>query len=280
METYVVPRTFARAMAEEKRRPIVLVPTMGALHAGHGELIKAARKKAGRKGCVVVSIFVNPTQFGPSEDYQRYPRPWKKDRTLCQQLGADVVFRPKSDAMYAADHSIYIEESSLSTGLCGASRPGHFRGVCTVVAQLFHLSHADWAVFGEKDYQQLAIIQRMVRDLHMPVQILATPTVREPDGLAMSSRNRFLSPEERVNAPAIRMALLALAGSAAGVSPAKAEVRLHKQLAQIPGALVDYASIVDASTLQAVQKFDRPTVALVAVRIGETRLIDNIPLPW
>ena len=193
------------------QKPIVLVPTMGALHDGHATLVREARKLAGRGGTVVVSIFVNPTQFGPGEDFEDYPRDLEADRATCAQSGADVIFHPTPADMYAGDASIEVNESRLSKLLCGASRPGHFAGVCTVVAKLFNLVRPDIAVFGKKDYQQLAIIRRLVRDLNMGVEVHGVETVREDDGLAMSSRNLYLDEEQRAQAPAIRRALLAAA---------------------------------------------------------------------
>src|SRR5213592_1711995 len=201
-------RTVANAMAEPpvgRRR--ALVPTMGALHRGHGELIRAAREAAGKKGEVAVSIFVNPLQFAPGGDYEKYPRPEMEDDEFCRAAGVDILFRPSPAEMYPADFSVAIEENSLSTTLCGKSRPGHFRGVCTVVAKLFHLLAPDAAVFGEKDFQQLAIIRRMVRDLNFQVEIIGAPTVRESDGLACSSRNQYLSATERQQAPVLYAAL-------------------------------------------------------------------------
>jgi len=179
-----------RATSAGARRCRVLVPTMGALHAGHVSLIRRARQHAGSGGEVAVSIFVNPLQFEPGTDFSRYPRPESADEQTCRAEGVDLIFRPAPNEMYVGDRSTYVEETSLSDGLCGPSRPGHFRGVCTVVTKLFNLLAPAAAVFGEKDFQQLAIIRRMVRDLDFPIEILAGPTVREPDGLALSSRNQ------------------------------------------------------------------------------------------
>ncbi len=198
----------------DRRR--VLVPTMGALHRGHGELIRIARDAAGLSGEVVVSIFVNPLQFGAGGDYEKYPRPEADDDEFCRKAGVDILFRPAVAEMYAADFSVSVDESSLANVLEGKSRPGHFRGVCTVVAKLFHLLAPEAAIFGEKDFQQLAIIRRMVRDLNFPIEIIGAPTVRESDGLACSSRNQYLSATERQQAPVLRAALQE--GSAAGDS--------------------------------------------------------------
>src|SRR4249920_3921057 len=197
-----------------KRR--VLVPTMGALHKAHGELIRVARKAAGKEGEVAVSIFVNPLQFEPGSDYKRYPRPEKADEEFCRDAGVDVLFRPSAEEIYATDRSTFVEETSLSTTLEGKSRPGHFRGVCTVVAKLFHILAPDAAVFGEKDFQQLAIIRRMVRDLNFQIEIIGALTVRESDGLACSSRNQYLSATERQQAAVLRAALVEGARLAAG----------------------------------------------------------------
>ncbi len=187
----------------------VFVPTMGALHDGHAALIRAAREIAGQNGNVAVSIFVNPLQFGPGEDFSKYPRTLIEDLGLCRDNGADMIFAPKAEELYPTDRSIALYETSLSQLLCGASRPGHFEGVCTIVAKLFNLVQCDDAVFGKKDYQQFAIIRRLVRDLDFNVVLHGIETVREADGLAMSSRNRYMSPEERAQAPALRTALLA-----------------------------------------------------------------------
>ena len=259
-------------------RPLVLVPTMGALHAGHAALLKRARRLAGPRGTVVASIFVNPAQFGPGEDLSRYPRPFAADAKLCREAGVDLVFHPAPDAMYAPDASVWVDEERLSAGLCGAARPGHFRGVCTVVAKLFHLLAPDIAVFGEKDYQQLAILRHMVRDLNFPVRIAAVPTVRETDGLALSSRNRHLSAGERARAPILRKAMLqAASGAKAGETDARVLQRLvEKAIASAPPVRIDYVAIVDAETLAPVTRLKRKTLIAVAVFFGKTRLIDNI----
>ncbi|MDQ3623785.1 MAG: pantoate--beta-alanine ligase, partial [Verrucomicrobiota bacterium] len=188
-------------VCQQARRPLVLVPTMGALHRGHAALIRRARRRAGPAGTVVVSIFVNPAQFGPKEDFSRYPRDLSADRELCVGHGADLLFLPSADEMYPPGFSTWVLEEKVSASLCGASRPGHFRGVCTVVLKLFQITRPDAAIFGLKDFQQWVVIDRMVRDLNLPVTIVPVPTVREPDGLALSSRNQFLSAEERAQAP-------------------------------------------------------------------------------
>lgn len=254
-------------------RPIVLVPTMGALHPGHAALIDAARNHAGPSGSVIVSIFVNPIQFDKTTDLENYPRTEDDDLTTCQSHNADGVFIPDPSEMYFKDRSITVTETLLSTHLCGATRPGHFDGVCTVVLKLFNLTHCDAAVFGEKDVQQLAIIQRMVRDLDLAVQIIAHPTLRETDGLAMSSRNRRLTPEQRADAPRIRQALLAACEK---TSVAEILSTAREIIEDSPLTKIDYLSLVDAETLQPTEKITQPTILACAVCYGEIRLIDHI----
>lgn len=258
--------------------PVILVPTMGALHAGHAQLIREARRLAGSTGRVVVSIFVNPTQFGPAEDFSRYPRPLGADKTLCAELGVDLIFHPPADAMYPADFSTFVEETAVATTLCGASRPGHFRGVCTIVLKLFQITQPTIAVFGLKDFQQCAVIRRMVRDLNLSVRIVPIPTVREADGLALSSRNRYLSPPERAQAPALRAALLAAqkAWRAGETRAARLRQIMTQTLSKAPLARVDYVEIADANTLQPVTRVGRNSVLALAVYFGATRLIDNV----
>ena len=205
--------TLASARSQPPAKQRVLVPTMGALHQAHGELIRVARTRAGEDGEVAVSIFVNPLQFEPGGDYDRYPRPADVDEDFCRNAGVDFLFRPAVGEMYMDDRSTSVEETSLSSVLEGKSRPGHFRGVCTVVAKLFNILGPDAAVFGEKDFQQLAIVRRMVRDLNFKIDIVAVPTVREEDGLAYSSRNQYLNAEERKQAAVLRKALLAAANA-------------------------------------------------------------------
>lgn len=244
---------------------------MGALHEGHLALVRRARKLAGKEGLVVVSIFVNPTQFGPKEDFSKYPRPFEKDVRLCKQSGVDLIFNPSPGDMYGDDYSVYINEEALGEVLCGRSRPGHFRGVCTVVAKLFHIIGPDIAVFGKKDFQQLAIIRRMVRDLNFPVKIDGLGTVRESDGLALSSRNQYLNDEERTQAPVIRRALLA-----ASKNLRKARETAIKIINTSPIAKIDYLEVLDAETLQPLSSTSRCAVIAAAVFFGKTRLIDNI----
>ena len=264
-------------VGEPGRRRRALVPTMGALHAGHVSLIRLAREHAGEKGEVAVSIFVNPLQFEPGGDFSRYPRPESADEEVCRVEGVDLVFRPLPNEMYFEDRSTVVEETSLAERLCGASRPGHFRGVTTVVTKLFHLLAPDAAVFGEKDFQQLAIIRRMVRDLDFPIEIIAGPTVREPDGLALSSRNQYLSPEERAQAPVIRAALLEAAQSQENSARALVAT-VRKQIEAAPLARIDYVEIVGADDLQPRLTIGPRSLLAVAVFFGQTRLIDNILL--
>ena len=269
-----------RSFVQSASGPIVLVPTMGALHAGHAALIDRARRVAGPRGLVIVSIFVNPTQFGPKEDFSRYPRTLASDRTVCAAQGADVIFSPSPTEMYPAGFSTWVNEESVSASMCGASRPGHFHGVCTVVLKLFTIVLPVAAVFGLKDFQQCMVIRRMVRDLNVPVRIIAVPTVREPDGLALSSRNRYLTPEERAQAPVLRSALLASreAFRKGETSPAKLRKLLQQIIATAPIARVDYLEIRAADSLANVKTATRNTVIALAVFFGKTRLIDNITL--
>jgi pantoate--beta-alanine ligase len=266
-----------QAVAQPRRQGLTvgLVPTMGALHRGHAALIETARAET---GFVVVSIFVNPTQFGPSEDFSRYPRPLEQDLELCGTLGADLVFHPSVEVMYPPGFSTHVEVSGLPDGLCGASRPGHFRGVCTVVLKLFNLIQPDRAYFGQKDGQQARIVQQMAADLNVPVQVCVQPTVREPDGLALSSRNRYLDPDQRRRATILYSALReAEARIQAGERDAEAIRRLlAERVQQTPGALLDYASVVDAGTLQPVAQLQGEVMLALAVKLGSTRLIDNL----
>jgi pantoate--beta-alanine ligase len=277
-----VVRTIAEVRAAVARArsvglSVAFVPTMGALHEGHAALIRAAVKPA---SFVVVSVFVNPTQFGPNEDFAKYPRTLEADQTICSAAGANLIFAPSADEMYPEGAVTFVDVAKLGDVLCGASRPGHFRGVCTVVLKLFNIVQPDAAHFGAKDWQQATIIKRMVRDLNVPVRIAVEPTVREADGLALSSRNRYLSAEERAAAPMIRSALLAIRFLASNGQRDAASLQetLQELLAAIPGARVDYARIVDADSLEPLTELNRPAVAAVAVFLGTTRLIDNISL--
>ena len=266
-----------RAHPREAGRRRVLVPTMGALHAGHISLIRLARAHAGEKGEVVVSIFVNPLQFEPGSDFSRYPRPESADEEVCRKEGVDLIFRPGPNEMYFDDRSTLVEETTLSERLCGASRPGHFRGVCTVVTKLFHLLIPDAAVFGEKDFQQLAIIRRLVRDLDFAVEIMAGPTVRGPDGLALSSRNQYLNVEERAQAPVLRQALLE-ATQSEETSARKLVAAVRQKIESAPLARIDYAELVGADDLQPRLTIAPRSLLAVAVFFGQTRLIDHILL--
>ena len=269
--------TIAEAQNEAHRTRRVLVPTMGALHKAHGELIRIARENVGQDGEVIVSIFVNPLQFEPGSDYERYPRPEKEDEEFCRKVDVDLLFRPSAAEMYPDNRSVFVEENSLSNVLEGKSRPGHFRGVCTVVAKLFNILQPDAAVFGEKDFQQLAIIRRMVRDLNYETDIVGIPTVREADGLACSSRNAYLNPEERKQAAVLRKALLAARDS--GKKSAKEIVDLTgNTISEAPLARIDYVDLVDSETLQPSEVVNSNSVLALAVYFGKTRLIDNILL--
>lgn len=269
--------TIADAQAQLRAKRRVLVPTMGALHKAHGELIRVARQAAGEHGEVAVSIFVNPLQFTPGSDYERYPRPEKADEEFCRNAGVDLLFRPPADEVYATDRSTSVEETSLSTTLEGKSRPGHFRGVCTVVAKLFNILAPDVAVFGEKDFQQLAIVRRIVRDLNFKIDIIAVPTIREEDGLACSSRNQYLNPDERKQATILYKSLLASANTGKKSAADLAELA-RNVISQAPLARIDYVEVVDANTLQPVEMAGPNSLLLLAVFFGTTRLIDNIRL--
>ena len=261
-----------------KNRLIGLVPTMGALHQGHISLIEAARAQA---DTVVVSIFVNPTQFGPNEDFEAYPRDVDKDIEVCREKGVDIVFLPRKEELYPQGYSTYVLEERLSTGLCGISRPHHFRGVLTVVAKLFNIVHPDLAVFGQKDAQQAAVIRKMVADLHFFVQILVCPTVREPDGLAMSSRNRKLHSTQRGDAAVIYRAL-----NAAKALYDSGHHNVDRIIAEVTHILstsrrirVIYAGLVDTETLEPLREITPGRSLLtVAVWVDEIRLIDNLIL--
>ena len=269
--------TIAEAQSCRQKKPRVLVPTMGALHKAHGELIRVAREKAGKDGEVMVSIFVNPLQFEPGSDYERYPRAEQEDEEFCRKLGADLLFRPSMPEMYPDNRSVFVEENSLSNVLEGKSRPGHFRGVCTVVAKLFNILQPDAAVFGEKDFQQLAVIRRMVRDLNYKIDIVAVPTVREEDGLACSSRNAYLNSEERKQAAVLRKALLTSRESEK--KSAKDTVDLaRKTIGEAPLARIDYVDLVDADTFRPIEVVRPNSLLALAVFFGKTRLIDNIVL--
>jgi pantoate--beta-alanine ligase len=253
---------------------IGFVPTMGYLHEGHLALVRRAKELSDR---VVVSIFVNPIQFAPGEDYQRYPRDLERDKALLEKEGVDVLFSPKAQEMYPPGFQTYVEVKELSSGLCGRYRPGHFIGVATVVLKLFNILQPDIAVFGEKDYQQLKVIQRMVQDLNLDVKIIPHPTVREEDGLAMSSRNTYLSPEERKSAIALYKALN-LAEELINQGErrvATLKEKLKEFIESYPYTKVQYIEFVHPETLKEVERVDEPTLLALAVFVGKARLIDN-----
>jgi pantoate--beta-alanine ligase len=267
----------AVAAARRAGRTVGLVPTMGALHAGHASLIRAARAET---GFVVVSVFVNPTQFGPHEDLHRYPRPFADDVALAGKEGADLVFAPSVETVYPPGSRTFVEVTGLQDLLEGASRPGHFRGVATVVLKLFNIVLPDRAYFGQKDAQQVRVVRQMVADLNVPVEVRVCPTVREPDGLALSSRNRYLTPEQRRQAVVLSQALedgrrLIAAGER---SVARVEGVMATRIRLAAGAELDYARAVAADTLETPERLTGPTLLLVAARFGPTRLIDNMPI--
>ncbi len=277
LKTPAEARAFSRA-AKARGERVALVPTMGYLHEGHFSLIRLARQGA---AAVMVSLFVNPAQFGPGEDLGRYPRDFERDRVLCEREGVKALFAPDVLAVYPPGFSTSVEVAGpMSAGLCGASRPGHFRGVATVVTKLLCACEPDLAVFGQKDAQQAAVIRRLVRDLDLPVEIVVAPIVREADGLAMSSRNVYLSPAERAQAPALKAALdEASALFARGERRAKRLAEAARaRLEMTPLARIDYVELVDAENLAPVEIVDQPSLLALAVFFGATRLIDNAHL--
>lgn len=260
--------------ARQEGRRIVLVPTMGCLHEGHLSLMREGRE---RGDLLVASVFVNPTQFGPKEDYAAYPRTLERDAELAREVGVDILFNPGVKGMYPDGCTTYVKVERLTATLCGENRPGHFRGVTTVVCKLFNIVQPHVALFGQKDFQQLLVLRRMATDLNMPVEVVGLPTVRESDGLALSSRNRYLSPEERRQALALVDALrLAAAAARHGELHARRLIGLvRERLQREPDADIDYIRVCDGNTLENVTRVDRNSVLLLAVRIGRTRLIDN-----
>jgi pantoate--beta-alanine ligase len=263
--------------ARDRNLKMGLVPTMGALHAGHVSLIRAARAET---GFVVVSIFVNPTQFGPGEDFNRYPRPLEADLDVCRREGVDLVFAPAAETMYPADFHTYVEVHHLQDVLCGPSRPGHFRGVATVVCKLFNIVQPDLAYFGQKDFQQARIIQQLVRDLNLPLEVRICPTIREPDGLALSSRNRYLNGEQRRHATVLYRSLqeVKAAVEKGERDPVALQRRLAERITATPGAILDYAEVRSAETLRTQPRLQGEVLVAVAVKFGGTRLIDNVLL--
>lgn len=278
MQILSAPADIHRAVRNARRQgqTVGCVPTMGALHAGHASLIERARAEC---ACVVATIFVNPTQFGPNEDFSRYPRTLDADLEICRQAGADLVFTPAVSDMYSHNAETIVRVNRLSTILEGAHRPGHFDGVTTVVAKLLLITEPDRAYFGQKDFQQQLIIRRMVRDLNFPVEIITCPIVRESDGLAMSSRNRYLSTTERQTATAISQALRFAQSLASqhDVSPSAVADALTGRLSSVPGLELQYAVLADPDTLEEIPRNATipAAVALVAARVGTTRLLDN-----
>ncbi|HUP82884.1 MAG TPA: pantoate--beta-alanine ligase [Candidatus Limnocylindria bacterium] len=258
--------------------PVGFVPTMGALHEGHASLVRRAREDC---ASVAASIFVNPTQFGANEDLSRYPRDEATDLALLESLGVDLVFLPGVEDIYPPGHTMSVDVGALGEVLEGAARPGHFRGVATVVTILFNLVAPDKGFFGQKDGQQAVVVRRLVGDLGMPVEVVVCPTVREPDGLAMSSRNRYLTAEERRQAPILNLALHAAAGALAAGDRSAESLRqlMRDELSAATMGNIDYVSVADAETLQELEMVDRPALASIALRFPSARLIDCQPLP-
>jgi len=266
-------RGASRALRDQGR-PLAFVPTMGALHLGHLSLVRAAKARC---GAVAASIFVNPTQFAPNEDFAKYPRSFERDCELLEKEGVELLFAPTTEEMYPAGAETWVEVEEISDRLCGRSRPGHFRGVATVVAKLFHIVEPDFAFFGQKDAAQVAVIRRMVRDLKMPVEIVACPIVREADGLAMSSRNAYLDAQQRQQALVLHRALAAVQDAfGRGELRSAGLIAAGKQIfAAEPAVRLDYLEIVDPETLVEVPAVNGPALAAVAGFVGNTRLIDN-----
>ncbi|MGO9602917.1 MAG: pantoate--beta-alanine ligase [Candidatus Binataceae bacterium] len=279
MDTIRTPDEMQR-WSESARRSgeqIAFVPTMDFLHEGHLTLMREGRRRA---GVLVTSIFVNPTQFAPNEDFARYPRNFERDCALMESVPVDIVFAPDPSAMYAPDSQTWVEATQVSAGLCGPHRPGHFRGVTTVVAKLFNIVKPHFAIFGEKDFQQLRAIQRMVTDLNFDLEVVPVPIVRESDGLAMSSRNAYLSPDERQRALALSLALRAARDHYRKSACCAEELAYvaKRVLKRTPGVEIEYVEAVDATTLERVSSIEHPVLLAIAARVGKTRLIDNTVL--
>ncbi len=272
------PQTLQKQCLEWRQQGLTigLVPTMGYLHEGHTTLMDRARPLCDK---LIVTLFVNPTQFGENEDLGNYPHDFDGDKAKAESHGADLLFAPSNDNMYEADHATWIDVPELGQHLCGASRPGHFRGVCTVVTKLFMLAQPTVAVFGQKDWQQLAIIKRMVRDLNIPVEVIGQEIIREADGLALSSRNAYLTEEERAAAPAIRKGLLKAAEKAQAGETKSDSIKqflLEEYTSTLPMGTVDYIEIVCPDSIAPVKKISGSALAAVAIQVGKARLIDNL----
>lgn len=280
MEIITDPTAFQQKALKDRASGLTtaLVPTMGFFHKGHISLMQKARECADR---VYVSLFVNPTQFGPGEDLDAYPNDFERDAELAKNAGVDVLFAPKREDVYAPDHCTWVDVAGLGEHLCGKSRPVHFRGVSTVVSILFNLAHPTFAVFGQKDWQQLAIIRRMTRDMHFPVEIVGCPIVREKDGLALSSRNVYLTDSQRAQAPGLHAGLQSIAelvqrGERCAARLKNTLTEIYSQ--QVPDGEIDYIEIVDPESIQPIETIESKGLAAVAVRLGKARLIDNMVL--
>jgi pantoate--beta-alanine ligase len=285
MKSFKSPKGLQRWSLEMRTQgtPVALVPTMGFLHQGHISLMRRARRAVGKSGKVVVSIYVNPSQFGKGEDFTTYPRNLTRDLQLCGQEKVDAVFMPDNAAMYPGDYSTFVLEEDVSSSLEAVTRPTHFRGVTTIVCQLFNIAQPEVAIFGEKDFQQAITIKRMVRDLHLPVRILIAPTCREQDGLAMSSRNAYLSPNQRQQAPVLYQMILRARelvnqGKPSSWNPVRLQKALEPMLLETPGVRLDYLAFVDSEHLRPMQRVTRGCRMLLAAYLGSTRLIDNARL--
>jgi pantoate--beta-alanine ligase len=285
MKSFKSPKGLQRWSLEMRTQgtPVALVPTMGFLHQGHISLMRRARRAVGKSGKVVVSIYVNPSQFGKGEDFTTYPRNLTRDLQLCGQEKVDVVFIPDNAAMYPGDYSTFVLEEDVSSSLEAVTRPTHFRGVTTIVCQLFNIAQPEVAIFGEKDFQQAITIKRMVRDLHLPVRILIAPTCREQDGLAMSSRNAYLSPNQRQQATVLYQMILRARelvnqGKPSSWNPVRLQKALEPMLLETPGVRLDYLAFVDSEHLRPMQRVTRGCRMLLAAYLGSTRLIDNARL--
>lgn len=271
-------RTIKELSILEKSKPVILVPTMGALHDGHRKLIKEGKSLSSNRGTLVVSIYVNPIQFNSEEDLDKYPRTFNEDSKVCDEEGVDIIFLPTDSEMYPDQPLTKVTENTLSKELCGLKRPGHFDGVCTVVTKLFNIIKPHTAVFGKKDYQQLSIIKQLVTDLNYAIEILPVETHREPNGLAMSSRNQHLNLEEKEKAATIYKALCAMAESKKTVSQEIIELGRSIIEKESQTIKIEYLEIVDRTRLDKLDIVDKPALAAIAVIVGKTRLIDNIEI--